>query len=427
MSTARWRHPNLMRYTAWAIGFLSCSGVASGDGPPLEMDTVVRRALAHNRGLSAASREVLASRSGERSAASLANPEVLFLPGITSISGTGEELLIQQPLELNGSRKARVEIARAQTSAAFASAVVELRALVHSAKSAYLELHRARQRRVLSVRSLEYLTEVHRLTERQVELGVRPGIDRTRTRLEMERAQQTLDRDEGEELVAAASLNRWMGTPAASPIEELALPSAQTGPLDRAALVRLALDARAEIQRERALLTASHQEGRLARAEGRPDLMPQLRSGSMVRGVRDTGIGLGLTLPVFDLGRRRHRVRQAEEEARAQQDRVEDWKGQIEAEVSRAVARLVAARKVASKFESGLLANARRVLEAQQVGYRLGQIPVQAVMEAQQSYRSVASEHLNATIDVSLAEVDLEQAVGAVPSAWLPTVAERKR
>ena len=78
------------------------------------MDEVVAIAIKSNPRMSAAALELVAAYLGVRSANALADPNIVFAPGITSLSGTGEELLVSQSLELNGTRAARAGIAREQ-------------------------------------------------------------------------------------------------------------------------------------------------------------------------------------------------------------------------------------------------------------------------------------------------------------------------
>lgn len=393
---------------------------ADGESPPFRLEEAVSQAIRHNLGLSAVARDVVAARFEEKSAGSLANPEFLFTPGVTSLSGTGEELLIQQPLELNGARSARTDIARAHTRAARAEAVIELRRLVFSTKTAFLELARARELRALSAESLKTSEELHRIALRQVEIGTRPGVERTQTAIEVSRARQQLENSDGQVRSAAAALNTLMGRAPETPLPELAALDSKSATAEREASVTQALGSRAEI----ALLEAGRegfvQEGRLAKAEGRPDVTLQARSGSVVRGFRDTGLGIGITLPLFDHGRRRNKILKAEEEAKAQDDRIAAARNQVRGEVEQSLARLTAAQAVVKDYLNGALENARKVLESHRTGFRTGATSITAVLEAQRTYRSVVAGYTDALVEQALAQADLERAIGAVPAELLP-------
>jgi Outer membrane efflux protein len=199
---------------------------------------------------------------------------------------------------------------------------------------------------------------------------------------------------------------------------------------------------------------------RLARAQGRPDLAPQFRAGSVTRGFGDSGIGIGISLPLFDYGSRRHRIRQAEESARAQEARIAATRRQVRQEVEQALARLQAADAVV-RDQGGVLEGARRLLEASRTGFQAGATSVIAILEAQRTYRSVLTDYTNALAaagallrrlgtllrrlavarlspargyppEVSAAgghpaRAELERATGAVPADRLPAVSSQAR
>lgn len=380
----------------------------------------VDQAIRRNPRLSAAARAVGAAELGARAAGSRTGAEFLFTPGITSLSGTGEELLLQQPLELNGTRTARQGIARAQVDVARAEAVVELHRLVFQTRVAYLELYRAREQQSVAEEVLRAAEDFDRIARRQVELGVRPGVDRTQTGLQISQARQQLALAAGQTTAAAASLNTLMGLSPERPVTALAPPDLAPLSPDREKLIARALTNRAEIALEAAGRTAFQQEAELARAEGRPDLAPQVRSGSVVRGFRDAGIGIGITLPIFDHGRRRFRIRQAEEGARAQEDRVAAARNQVRQEIEQALARLTSTEAVVRTYKQDVLDGARRVLESAKTGFRTGFTPVTAVLEAQRTYRTVFTGYTNALVDLAVVRAELERATGGVSPQLLP-------
>ncbi len=139
--------------------------------PPLTADDAVTLAVKNNPRLSAATRDVVAGQSGVRSARALTNPNFIFAPGLTSISGSGDELLLSQPLELNGTRSARTGVAGAQLRVTQAEAVVELRGLVSATKSAYYQLEQARELQTLAQEVLKNAQEFDRVTRLLVEGG----------------------------------------------------------------------------------------------------------------------------------------------------------------------------------------------------------------------------------------------------------------
>ena len=401
---------------------------AQTTSPPLTAEDAVTLAVKNNPRLSAAIRDVVAGQSGVRSARTLTNPNFIFAPGLTSISGSGDELLLSQPLELNGTRSARTGVANAQLRVTQAEAVVELRGLVASTKSAYYQLEQARELQIVAQEALQNAQEFDRITRLLVEGGRRPGIDLAQTGIEVGRAQQQVTLADAQVTVALAALNTFLGRPADTPIGPLTSLAPLPNDLTDSSLVQQALQNRAEIASVQATRDTFLQEARLARAEGRPDLAPQLRFGSLVRGVPNessgngVGIGLGISLPIFDYGSRRNRIRQAEESARAQTDRITATQNQVQQEVTQAIARLRAAQAVAQNYQQGLLDQSRRLLEGSRKAFQEGAAgtSVLTILEAQRTYRAVQTDYINALANQAQARAELERAAGAVPASLLP-------
>lgn len=440
---------------------------ANPGAPTLTVDDAVRLAAEHNPRVLAAVRDIEAAHSGVRSARTLTNPNAYFAPGVTSISGTGEEFLIQQPLEINGTRSARTGMAQAQLRATQAQATLSLRDVVFSAKSWYYELARTREQATVARESLQVAQEFDRIARRQVEEGARPGIDLAQTGLEVSRAQRQVTLADGQETAALAALNTVLGRDPATPIIKLTPLTAQqpgspvpiggkgavapspqvplvgstpanaptqtppaTGAVDLSnnRLLNQALSARAEIQTEQATGEQLRQEARAVRAEGRPDIVPQFRVGYFTRGLQPAesgsgaGIGVALTLPFLDYGSRKNRLEQLTQSARAQDQRIVAVQNEVRQQVAQAVARQRSAEAVVQAYQDGTLEQARVLLEGSRVGFREGRTSVVALLEAQRSFRAVQNEYVNALADAAIARADIERAIGGVSPSLLPTI-----
>jgi cobalt-zinc-cadmium efflux system outer membrane protein len=408
-------------------------GLAPAQPPPLTVDEAVALAIQQNPRLAAAAGEVAAARFGVRSAGALTNPSITFTPGLTP-GGSDEEFLAQQPLELNGTRKARRGIAQAQLRRTQAEAVVALRDLVLSTRTAYYELARTRELRSLTQDVLRTAEEFHRGVRRQAEEGLRPEIDPVQTEIEVNRARQQLTLAESQVATAQVTLNTLLGRSPSEPVTvqpllaEAGTPAAREPvtlePIDREQALRQALAARAEITAEEAQRDEFRQQARLARAEGRPDLVPQLRVGSVTRGIADGGVGIGISLPFLDYGARRNRVRQADASARAQDARITAAQNQVRQEVTQAAIRLEASAGIVRQYQQGVLAQARRLLDASLRALQLGApgASILSVLEAQRTYRGVVTEYTTSLADYARARAELERATGAVPAALLPEI-----
>ena len=409
-------------FFAWLCLALPCIGWTQTTSSPFTVNDAIVAAVSANPRLRAAVQEIRVAQSGVRVAGSLNNPTFYIAPALGNNNGTTEDLLLSQPLEINGTRSARRSVAAAQRRVTEANALVELRTVVAGVKSLYYELLRAQEQATLSRALLESAQELDRLTRRQVELGARPGIEQTQTGLEVARAMQQVTLANAQVLIAQSGLNTQMGRDPETPVGTLPPLALSPDTLETPTLSSQALANRAELSASRATQDVFRQEARLARAEGRPDIAPQFRVQQF--GTENYGFSVAVTLPIFDHGSRRNRIQQAEDSARAQEFRLLATQNEIRQQVAQSLAKLHAAQTVALAYSQDVLDSAKKVLEGIQKGFQSGAagVTLLSVLEAQRTYRTVQSEYLNALVNAAQAQAELEQALGSVPAELLRTV-----
>ena len=382
--------------------------------PPLTKDQAIAQAVRNNPHVSAAIHDAAAADQGARSARALANPQILFTPSITGL-GSDTEFIIQQPLEINGSRSARASAAVARRRAATADAVTNLRQLVFDTQSAYFELARAREQVALVHDLLATTEQFDKLTRQQVELGSRPAIEQTQSAIELTHARQQSILAQAQEERARAALDTLMGESPVTPIGTLDTLPTSYPTVDHDTALRHALNARSEITSAREIAAAFRQDAKQARAEGLPDLAPQYRASRVTHGVHDAGFGLAITLPLLDYGSRQGRVRQNEELAKAQEDRATAVSSQVTQEVEQAFVQTQAADSILKDYPDGLLGQSQALLDASRLGYEAGRTTITAYLDAQRTYRQVHTDFIDAQLTSALAHVELEHATAAYP------------
>lgn len=389
--------------------------------PLLSVDQAVRQAAAAHPRVLAGRSEIAAARANLSGARALGNPTVTFTPTFTR-GGSDEEFLFQQPLELNGVRSARAGVAAAQLKQQEARSVASLGDLIYETRLAYYELARARELEALAAESLRIADEFAVATRRQAEEGLRPGVDAVSTGIEVSRARQQLLQAQARSRTAAGALNLLMGRGETEPVEPLTPLPTPEAPADPAVLAASAMANRLEIAEQDALREEFRQEARLAIAQGRPDLAPQLRADSLTRGSRQVGFGLGITLPLLDHGSRRGRIARARLLEKAQSARTEALRLEIRQQVLQALERVKAASAVIREYEVGLLAPSQRLLDAARTGYQSGLYSVVQLLEAQRTFRAVQADYRNALADHAVARAALDRAVGTIPAGLIPLI-----
>lgn len=397
--------------------WLSCVSVAvfaaPAPGPPtLDIQTseeAVRAALGRSPFAAAAKKDVEAARFGVRAARALRGPEIRVTPALDA-GGSDEEFLASQPLELSGARSARTSVAQAQLSRTEAEARADLIDLAHRARSAFFEAVHSQERLHISRELADLAKELNDATARQVEIGVRPGIDRTVAGIELERATQQLETATGEARAALAALGTLTGggtlgadarLPEAVPLMEVEQAVAEARANSPAVLAGLATQRELQMQ------------ARLERAEGRPDVAVQYREEEL-GAASGSGLGVSIQIPIFDYGARRNRIRQLEAASQSHLALSEDAALRAEEEARQAHARAVAARAVVASYGGGLLERARKVVESTRIGVSAGQTAMVQLLEAQRTYGAVLGEYATARRALAQADADLERAMGLV-------------
>ena len=388
---------------------------------PLDLtaDGAVALIARKNLGVLAALKDVFAAQSGVRSAAALTPPVFTIGPALQA-GGTTDGFLFEQPLELNGTRGARADVARAQLRLSQAQAVAQLQALVYTARTDVYALARAQGRLRLVREGRQIAEQFDEIARKQVALGARPGIERRQTAVEAARARTLEAQAAGEEQAARANLNAYLGRAPLDPIDAALGTDAGAAPTppDIAAAEQQALRSRAEVAVAEATRDIPSARARLGRAQGRPDIAPEFRISQITPTYMDAGLGVVITVPL-DYGTRRNQIRADEQTADADQSRVTGTQAQVRLDAAQAAVRLGAAQDALREYDGGLLEDAQAVLDAALFGFQEGATTIISVLDAQRTYQAVAAERLDAQAQAAQARADFDRAVGAVPPVLL--------
>jgi outer membrane protein TolC len=393
--------------------FIFTITIQQSSEPSLTIEAAVQEAIQHHKRLAAAQKEALAARSSVRSARALANPQIMVAPALGTFNGTTEELLITQPLEINGTRSARTQIAQTQVRLAEASVLTERREIVAAVRSAYVVLWRERELLRLAIEIRENVQTMHLLAQKQVELGSRPGIDLAQMSVEVTRARQGESSAKSRVRQAEAALNMAMGRPVQTIIPGVSLPKNSANTPTTETALKNALASRSEIATETAERDILKHEIALLKAEGRPDISPQFRSQYVTyRTPRrsDYGFSVAVRIPL-DRGSNKAKATQLSTQVLAQEDRLAQARQEIETEVIQAMARLEGASEVLTAFAESL-PQTQKLLRATQIGFEEGKTSLLAVLEAQRTYRTTLTEYAEAQAELALAQIEMSRVLG---------------
>lgn len=400
-----------MRYTLMALlamlFVIMVTGVSLAQDK-LSLQQAVDIALKQNPSLLAVRDETTAARASEKGARALSNPEIVVTPSLGDTSAD-DELGITQPLELNGQRRIRGEIARAGTEAAEASARAAEKDTIRSVKQAYWDITRAQNVVALNVANVTFAESLQQAAQKEVDTGAVPGSQLIKAQVELTRARQDLTRAQSEFAQSKASLNVLLGRSPDTPIQLAESLKFTPMSVDASALKSQAYANRPEIVEAQALLSARRGEIRAAQVRQYPDLAFRLSQETLGG---STGVGIGVVLPILDWGSTRNDRRRAEAASQAQLRRVEAVRNEIGLDVDSALRDVDRSDKLVRQYEQGLLAQAEQLAEMSQKGYKSGATGYLDVLEAQRTLRNVRAEYYSALADHQKALAQLEWAVG---------------
>jgi len=396
---------------AVTVGCCCLLGVAA-TSEELSLDQALEIALKNNPGVAAEQLSADAARQAARGARVLVSPETTIAADIVGSAGSDSAVLFSQPLEINGSRKLRGDIAAHQAVAMGSDAAAARRSLALLVKQSYWDIASAQELVRLNQDNLLYLNTLSESVQKQYDVGAVPGSQIIKTEVEIAKARQELTQAILGLSLAKSYLNALMNRPndtdftAADRLEFTAVV------LDKEALQTSALANRPEMVSAQSQAAAATLQIRAAKIRRAPDVAVQARRESF--GADDGGgVALVITLPFLDWGSIRSDAKQAEIEAQRQQKLSEAMTVNVTAEVQESIQRVAALSQIVREYDEGILSKSEELAQMAQIGYDKGATNYLEVLEAQRTLRSTRAEYYSVLADYSKALALLEWATGS--------------
>jgi outer membrane protein, heavy metal efflux system len=287
----------------FVLGAMACVAVARADTITL---TDALQRVAQNHPLArAVALELEAMRWRGRAEAAFA-PMSVYLAPIISDGGSGEELIVQQPLELNGGQRARAALSHARYLLHRAETQSALNELLTQTAEAYIDAYAAQRRLEAVAQFVETLDALH---------------PRVAVHAPRETAQaQAMEVGEAHRR-ALYRLNALLQRPLDAPLVLL--------PVQELPDMPAADDA---VDADAAQLALLQAELRLMRAQLLPDVVLQARVEKFAGNATRPAYALVLEFPLIDYGARRAEIRAQQLRIQAQELRIEAARLQAQAE-----------------------------------------------------------------------------------------------
>ena len=375
----------------------------------LTLRQAVELAVANNPTIAAGQLSAQAAKQTAIGAKSLTNPEILVAPSVVGDAGSDSAVLFSQPLEINGSRKIRGNIASHQAKASGFDADITTRDIVLRVSQTYWDTARAQELVKLNQDNVQYLDTVKAAVQKQYDVGAVPGAQLLKMDVELARANQELAQAQLELSVSKSELNSLMGWCAASDFVLSEPMTFQDVTFDRSAMLNAAKTNRPEISSANSLLSAARSQIKAAHVQRIPDIALQARRETFDPD-SDGGVAIAVTLPLIDWGSTKAEKRSAAASAQSQEKQLEAVCNKVSLDVEQAVARVNTASQIVRDYESGILTKSEDLATMARKGYEKGANNYLELLEAQRTLRSTRSAYYSALAEHAKAIVQLEWA-----------------
>lgn len=392
---------------------------------PLSLGDAEKLWRQHSRELRLADTAVAGAAADLRTADRMPNPEISYnASSISPAEGVGSGhlkdkridsvLRLEQVIERGGKRALRVKGAESRLAAAGLDREDVARQQLGELRHAYYDLLFAQERLAVADDTAALYARGLAAAEQRKKAGdiapvdvSRLGVDKARADNEVRQAQSDLD---GARQQLAYLIGRE--NDAAELVATDAWPALLSGDPGRPDL------------EQRPDLKAGGQ--RIAAAEAGRDLARSLKTRDVSFGMQvehneqnapTNSFGVGVSIPLFVWHAYEGEIERAESDLDTARLQHEQQKAQAIGQANQARSALLAARDRLQRLEQGLLADARRVVDAAELAYSKGAMDLIDLLDARRTLRQVLLEAATARADYAKALVDwqLQSAYGKAP------------
>lgn len=403
-------------------------GIAAEEVPGKTVDELLAYAREHNPDLRVRRLDAQALRERIESASALPDPKFqvelmdftnAMTPGKSASLVPGEvgttRYRVIQGFPFPGKRGLRGDVAEALASQADTSHDTARLDLEGKIKTAYARYFQAvGQTRILD-ETLQLVGALERLVVQRYSVGLVPQQDAVRAQSESTSLKVDLVESERRRRDAAAKLNallpRDADAPLAEPVRLATIPATQK----LAQVFARAKEISPDLSRERLGVDAAEKGKDLTYLNRYPDFGVALtnnRPRSAMIGPDTWDLMLEVNIPLQQSSRRAQE-REAEYRLDAARERVAAAEARLNGRLGETLAGLNASSDKARLLRDTLLPQARATLDAAQAGYESGRVNFNTLIEAERQILRTRLALLDAEVDASIRQAELEQLVGA--------------
>lgn len=406
----------------WLIATAVCAmlapAVTVAQPPPLwTLESSVRRAIEVAPETQAARAAVLAREGALRQAGAWPNPEIELRADnkIGKDDGRGgtdlTQFTLSQPLPLSGRLGHQQAVAGAELDAARTDRSYQQMRLETQVAQRFHGLQLATDRLRLAEQRLRLADELQNAGRRREQAGELSTLERLRLDLIREAAQQVVDKSEGEYSEAVSRFRAYLGL-SAQPLPQLE-PLEPFGALPALSALQTGLAQHPALLAAQQRVVAAQAGVNLARAERLPD--PSLRlfhDRDFLDGRRQniTGIGVGLTLPLWD--RNGGRIDAARAQVIQAQSERQVLERDLSSRLQQSYLHLNHLVQQGEHYRSRVFQPARQVFDMTRKAYHSGELEILALIDAINTYFDAHERYLELLQAAWLESAELRLAAG---------------
>lgn len=397
---------------ALACSFPSVGRAEASPSLPSPLDRTIALDLAERNNLDLVAERLRrdVARANERVAAQIPNPSLAFLAATDT---PHQEILLEQPLEIGGSRSRRKALAREEGGIVDAEIGAIARAVRRRARGAFYDVVAAREVTSQRRRALDLAHRLKEIAQTRFEAGDAARIEVLAAELSEATAESELRASDEREIAAAARLNAVL---AARPGTRWDVRGSLADPLpalDPDDLVARASRSNSELARLESERRAEAGRGSLLRAERVPTVGLVFGVDLDAPGEFDVGPKGGLTLGLPLFSRNQGEIARSAATARVLDDRIAAARRAVVGDVESAYHEWRAWKTKADAVTSSILPSARRLADLAEEGYRAGKTGILAVLDAQRSAAQVELDAVESLLSLHKSFAEIEEVLGA--------------
>ena len=363
----------------------------------VSIEDAVSLALRSNPTIVAKQAELSSVKANETTAGLRPNPSASYAAEQFGLPGSDPQhtVVVSQTIETGGKRQRRIDAARAATTVTGHHLVDVRRQTILQVKTAFVNALVAREQLALAEQNLKTLDDTERLQRLRVERGDLSRLELTR--IEVQRFTFERDAADARQAFATAKIALRTATGATELLGADFEIDGQLGfpvvDLDRAELIRIALENRPDFRAavaDRARARADHD---LARANAWWDFAPQIE---YQRIGRDNTIGVGVSLPLRIFDRNQGEIARTRSEIDRVASVMRATELQVLSDVDTDLKAALTQRDRVISLRDTYLPKAGSARNTVEYAYRRGGASLLDFLDAQRTYRETAVQHLQA-------------------------------